>query len=195
MTKYIDPLQLFNQWFEEELKVSQLKLPAACCLSTIGLDGYPNARFVSLKEVFEGAFIITGPLSSRKGSEIEKCAKAALSFWWTSTERQIRIQGDVSRISEVHADGYFRSRNRDSQIVSIISRQGEEIQTLERLEKFFLLEKEKTDDKRIERPENWGGICIRPIRMEFMEFDESRLHKRELYTKENDTWTTEFLQP
>ena len=99
----MNPLLLFEKWFNDEKKVSNLKLPAACCLSTIGLDGYPNSRFVSLKEISNESFVITGPLSSRKGREIENCSKAALSFWWTSTERQIRIQGNISKISKLSA--------------------------------------------------------------------------------------------
>jgi pyridoxamine 5'-phosphate oxidase len=165
----MNPLLLFEKWFNEEKKVSDLKLPAACCLSTIGLDGYPNSRFVSLKEVSNESFIITGPLNSKKGVEVENSPKASLSFWWTSTERQIRIQGDVSKISRSNAKLYFEQRNRDSQIVSTVFEQGKQIQSIALLQKEFEEQKEELENKEIHCPENWGGIYIKPVRIEFME--------------------------
>ena len=74
----IDPLQIFNKWYTDELKSTNVRIPTACCLSTIGMDGYPNARFVSMKEIIDGAFIITGPLASRKGLEIEQKKSSAI---------------------------------------------------------------------------------------------------------------------
>ena len=172
-----------------------MKLPAACCLSTIGLDGYPNSRFVSLKEITNESFVITGPLNSRKGCEIENSPKAALSFWWTSTERQIRIQGDVSKISEPNAKIYFEQRNRDSKIVSTAFDQGKKNQSIAYLQKHFEEQKEELESKEIKRPENWGGIYIKPIRIEFMEFKKSRLHERKLYEQVNNEWKMIILQP
>jgi pyridoxamine 5'-phosphate oxidase len=109
----MDPIKLFTKWYQEEQHLCNIKIPSACCFSTNGLDGYPNARFVSLKEVLDGRFIITGPVSSRKGREILKSTKTSLSFWWTVTERQVRIQGDATKISDQHADNYFNERSRN----------------------------------------------------------------------------------
>jgi pyridoxamine 5'-phosphate oxidase len=131
------PIEQFRKWFDEELSLTKLRIPTACCLSTIGMDGFPNARFVSLKDILENNFIVTGTLTSRKGIEINSTNKVALSFWWTETERQVRIQGNAFRISDLLADKYFAARNRDSQIVSIVSNQGQEIQDLESLNKNY----------------------------------------------------------
>ncbi|WP_394972354.1 pyridoxal 5'-phosphate synthase [uncultured Croceitalea sp.] len=166
-----------------------------CCLSTTGLDGYPNARFVSLKEVTEESFVITGPINSRKGHEVEHNPKASLTFWWTITERQIRIQGDVSKITDAIATTYFEQRNRASKIVSNTFRQGEEIESVAYLKNNFQEQKEKLENKAIKRPENWGGISIKPIRIEFMEFKENRLHERRLFKRNDTTWKSIILQP
>ncbi|WP_339707799.1 pyridoxamine 5'-phosphate oxidase family protein [uncultured Kriegella sp.] len=124
------PIQLFLKWFDEELKRSKVRIPSAVCLSTIGTDDFPNARFVSFKELIDDSFIITGPLNSRKGLEIEKNNKVALTFWWTETERQIRIQGFATKISDQLADKYFDARSTNSQAVSLISEQGKETDNL-----------------------------------------------------------------
>src|SRR5690606_31919825 len=108
------PIAYFNKWFQEELNLTKVRIPYACCLSTMGTDGYPNARFVSLKEVTESSFVVTGPIISRKGIEINTNNKVALTFWWTETERQVRIQGDATTISGKLADKYFAERSRDS---------------------------------------------------------------------------------
>lgn len=129
------PIEHFNKWFKEELNLTKVRIPTACCLSTIGTDDFPNARFVSLKDVVENNFVVTGSLTSRKGIEINTTNKVALTFWWTETERQVRIQGNVTKISEQLADKYFTERNRDSQIVSIVSEQGQEIDSIEILTK------------------------------------------------------------
>lgn len=191
----MDPTIQFKEWFDEELEKSSLKIPSACCFSTIGKDGYPNSRFVSLKEIKNGEFIVTGPLNSRKGEEINEIPRVALTFWWTTTERQVRIQGDARFISKEEAVVYFNERNKDSKIVSIAFEQGKEIKSFEDLNEFFLTKKAAFKDKDIVCPENWGGFSIQPKRIEFMEFEESRLHKRTLFKHDKNEWTKQFLQP
>lgn len=191
----MNPLQLFKEWYAEENAMSNLKLPAACCLSTIGVDGYPNARFVSLKELINDSFVITGPIQSRKGIEIESKATAALTFWWTFTERQIRIQGDVIPISNDLADQFFDQRGGDSKIVSSIFNQGEEIQSFDHLRSRFEQGKEDLKNINVPRPEKWSGYFIQPIRIEFMQFKSSRLHERRLFECQNGIWNMKIIQP
>jgi pyridoxamine 5'-phosphate oxidase len=191
----MNPLQQFQEWHSQECEQNSMNFPNACCLSTVGLDGYPNSRFVSLKEIVDESFIITGPMSSRKGQEIENCPKAALAFWWTSTERQIRIQGNAFTIPESDAKKYFAERNRDSKIVSMLFDQGKEIQSIQHLQELFAEKKKELGNTDIECPEHWGGISINPLRIEFMDFHKSRLHERTLYKKVENTWQPFILQP
>lgn len=188
-------IELFNQWYKEELHLTTAKIPSACCLSTIGTDGYPNARFVSLKDIADNSFIVTGPLTSRKGIEIDNKNKVALTFWWTETERQVRIQGIATRIADQLADNYFSERNRDSQIVSIISEQGQEIDTIETLNQKYKSAETEFSGKPLTRPDNWGGYIIEPIRMEFLAFRSTRFHDRKLYELVNGQWIIKQLQP
>jgi len=191
----MDPFKLFNQWYQEELKRSNVRIPSACCLSTIGLDGYPNARFVSLKELKDEKFIFTGSLATRKGSELENIHKLALTFWWSATERQIRIQGNASKISDSLAEKYFNERNRDSQIVSVVSNQGQHVDEPEKLNQKYQEAEILFKDKQIIRPENWGGYSVDPIRIELLEFKESRFHSRTLFTNIDGQWEVKYLQP
>lgn len=191
----MNPIRIFETWFEQEKKQNHSKLQAACCLSTIGLDGFPNSRFVSLKAITNDSFVITGTLDSRKGIEISNCSKASLTFWWSITERQIRIQGNVIQIPKSEADIYFEQRHRDSKIVSSAFEQGKEIQSFAHLQNKFKKHKDELSDQKIERPSKWGGIYINPLRIELMEFRQSRLHERRIFTIENEEWEMKIIQP
>lgn len=190
-----DPLTAFSTLYKQHLASSALDLPGACCLSTVGLDGFPNARFVSLKEVKKEGLLITGSTSSIKGIEIESSNKVALTFWWPDIEYQVRIQGLASKIAGRLADKLFKERPLDARIVATISRQSEEINYPESLEKELEAARINHGKKGVRRPENWGGYLIKPLRMEFLQFKSSRLHLRKFYQMHNNRWTFSFLQP
>lgn len=187
------PIRIFEKWLQEELALTTVRVPTACCLSTTGTDGFPNARFVSLKEVVDDNFVITGPLSSRKGVEIRNSCKVALTFWWPATERQVRIQGTASEISAQLADKYFSERNKESKIVSAVSRQGREMADMSPLVQEY--ERLRRLDTTVNRPDDWGGYSISPVRIELMEFRATRFHQRNLYELSNGTWIEKQLQP
>lgn len=191
----MNPLEKFERWYLDETTRSAVRIPSACCLTSVGVDGYPNSRFVSLKEIVDGKFVITGPLNSKKGIELLANPKASLAFWWTETERQIRIQGDAVPIENARADAYFRGRNKESQIVSIMSEQGAELDHPATFISEFERQKVTYQDIEVNRPSNWSGFYILPKRIEFMEFKENRFHVRELYTSKNDSWCKVLLQP
>ena len=183
----------FQKWFNDELKLTKVRIPTACCLSTIGTDDYPNSRFVSLKGIVENQFIITGTITSRKGIEIGLNNKVALTFWWTESERQVRVQGNARQISNDLANKYFSERNRESQIVSIVSNQGQTISDIELLDKAY--HDIETANQILTRPENWSGYSIDPIRIEFLEFKPTRFHDRQLYELTKGQWIKIELQP
>jgi pyridoxamine 5'-phosphate oxidase len=189
------PIKIFKQFYEKELKQTSVRIPSACCLSTIGNDQFPNARFVSLKDILNDHFIITGTFTSRKGNEIENSEKVSLTFWWTQTEIQVRVQGNAFKITEQLADKYFSERNRDSQIVSLASMQGQELIDKEALTKKYDEIEFASKNQEIKRPENWGGYRIEPIRIEFLEFKPTRFHERTLFEFINGQWKTIQLQP
>jgi pyridoxamine 5'-phosphate oxidase len=191
----MNPFQIFLAVHEQELLKNKLRIPSACCLSTIGLDGYPNARFVAFKEMKEETFIVCGPPHSRKSIEMAHDPKVALTFWWTATEMQVRIQGDAIQIPAGDADKYFKERARKVQIISLVSMQGEPVGDMETLNKKLLEKEAALENEEIQRPENWGGYAINPLRIEFLEFNASRFHKRSLFQKKGGLWTMSLLQP
>lgn len=189
------PIEVFKNWFNEELKLTKARIPRACCLSTIGTDNFPNARFVSLKGILENKFIVTGTTSSRKGIEINLTDKVALTFWWTETERQVRVQGNATTLNAELANKYFAERSRDSQMVSIASNQGQKLIDIDVINKKYRDIETIFSNQPLTRPNNWGGYLITPIRIEFLEFKPTRFHNRKLFELTNGQWTETDLQP
>ncbi|SDE01524.1 pyridoxine/pyridoxamine 5'-phosphate oxidase [Niabella drilacis] len=191
----MDPLKLFEEWYKEEAAASGAVLPGACCLTTLGLDGFPNSRFVSLKEVRDGCFIITGPMDARKGKEIAANPKVALAFWWPATQRQVRIQGVATPVSPEAAAAYFAGRDIAAQLVSAICEQGKPVTDYDTMRQRFFKALDAQGDAVVARPANWGGYAITPLRIELMLFSDTRLHDRNYFEQKDGRWAHQKLQP
>ena len=190
-----DPIDLFKTWFADAIE-ENLPLPEAMSLATATRDGKPSARMVLLKQVDKSGFVFYTNYRSSKAKELDENARAAIVFYWPQLERQVRVEGTVTRVSAEESDEYFRTRPRDSQIGALASPQSEVIESREVLERRFLELQETYRDTTIERPPHWGGYRIKPERIEFWKGRLGRLHDRILYELESDqSWTIKRLAP
>ncbi|WP_291378455.1 pyridoxal 5'-phosphate synthase [Demequina sp.] len=183
------PLDQLRQWLDHASE-TDLRLPHSAVLSTTGLDGYPNARTVAVKDVDADGIVISGPLGSRKGREIAADARCALTMWWDALGRQVRVQGVASLLERERARAIFEARSREARIVASVSHQGEPA-VRGALEAAYAASRD-TDPT---MPDSWGGWIISPQRIEFMEFSDARFHARTLYELVSGTWTQVELQP
>lgn len=173
-----DPIQLFQTWFDEAKEVDTIDEANAMSLSTLSTDGFPRARVVLLKDYSKEGFIFFTNYDSEKGKSIFKYPKVGLSFYWPSLERQIIIKGTAEKLAPNKSDDYFQSRPRGSQIGAHVSPQSNEIPDRDFLESRKLALEKKYHNKQIPRPENWGGILVKPIEIEFWQGRPNRLHDR-----------------
>jgi pyridoxamine 5'-phosphate oxidase len=165
-------------------------------LSTSGEDGSVKSRVVLLKAVDTGFCFFTN-YDSSKGEQLSRNPKAAIHFFWPCFERQVRIEGIVSKTSEEFSDQYFQARPRSSQLGAIASPQSRVIDaTYDLQHKVDELEK-AYDGKIIPRPGNWGGYRLSPTMIEFWQGRPSRLHDRFRYLRESTTspWAIDRLAP
>lgn len=190
-----DPLAQFRGWLVEALAESSLMHPRSFCLSTTDEHGAPDARFVDLKDVTADGLIFGTHLKSAKASAIARDPRVAATFWWDHIARQVRITGLCSQISGAASDVLFRQRPRVARLVSRISTQSKPVNDPADLERLLEVEIAETGDRDIDRPAEWGGYCIEPVRLEFLMFQPSRLHQRQVYTRDGDRWRMEWLQP
>ncbi|MCW5520911.1 pyridoxal 5'-phosphate synthase [Aureitalea sp. L0-47] len=189
------PFLVFTHWFHEYSSKSNSKFTGACVLSTVGEDGLPNARNISIKGLEYPYLIFGSPTSSLKAKEIDANKNVALTFWWEESMRQVRIQGVVSKANDETSNFLFQDRRKEAQVVSLISEQGAELLSWEMLEGRYRIMLEDMKDKEIQRPEHWSGFQIEPFRYEFMEFRKTRLHFRKVFSKKNDGWEMKMIQP
>ncbi|RDK85319.1 pyridoxamine 5'-phosphate oxidase [Marinirhabdus gelatinilytica] len=190
-----NPFQQFKDWFDEADASGLVEEVNAMTLSTLGLDGFPRGRVVLLKEFSEKGFVFFTNYNSEKGASIAKNKQVSLSFFWQTLERQISIQGEAEKISEEQSVTYFSKRPRQSQLGAVVSDQSEPIENREALEaKLKALEKQ-FEGQDIPKPKNWGGYLVKPVSFEFWQGRRSRLHDRIQYTKKEENWLIQRLQP
>lgn len=189
-----DPIEQFRQWFQTATDAG-LHEPNALTLSTLGLDGYPAARTVLMKQFDTRGFTVFTNYTSAKAQEMEAIPKASMLFQWLSLERQIRIEGDVEKVSREESQAYYASRPRDSQIGAWVSHQSSVISSRSVLvERQDELEK-RFDGQDIPLPDFWGGYRLKPVRIEFWQGRKGRIHDRFLYTKNLVGWQLDRLAP
>jgi pyridoxamine 5'-phosphate oxidase len=190
-----DPIKQFRLWFDAAV-ASGSRLPESMTLATSTSDGKPSARVVLLKSVDTQGFVFYTNYRSAKARELDGNPHAALVFYWVGLDRQVRVQGTVSRVSAPESDQYFQTRPRESQLGALASPQSEVIESREVLEeRLSALEKEYRD-REVERPAHWGGYRLKPARIEFWENRPGRLHDRIVYDLQADgSWTIKRLAP
>jgi len=189
-----DPLQLFQEWFEEAGRAG-VAAPEAMTLATATADGAPSARMVLLKGADADGFVFFTGYGSRKGRELAENPRAALVFYWQPLGKQIRIEGPVERVSEEESAGYFASRPRGSQIAAWASQQSRPLADRGELEARYAELERQYEGKDVPLPPHWGGFRLRPEAIEFWQHRENRLHDRIFYTRAREAWKIDLISP
>lgn len=187
------PFKTISKWLREALE-RNVHEPNAITISSIGEDGFPKSRIVYLKDLLEEGLVFYTNYNSNKGKELAVNNKAHVLIFWPELERQIRITGLVDKIPEEMSDAYFSSRPYGSKIGAWASQQSEILASREELENRvkYYTDKFPTD---VPRPLHWGGYMVNPIAIEFWQGRPSRLHDRILYTKQEESWKIQRLNP
>ena len=191
-----DPFEQFQVWFDQNLKINKDD-PTAMALATVDKKGMPANRIVLLKDYNrEDGFSFYTNYDSRKAKQLKDNPKASLLFYWPQTERQIRIEGKIKKLSKAISEAYFQQRPRESQIGAWASEQSSTIpdrnyleKTVSELSRFF------DNHKQIPLPPFWGGYSLIPSYFEFWQGRPNRLHDRIIYTLVKGSWKIGRLAP
>lgn len=187
-----NPFVQFENWFSQALECG-LEEPNAMSIATVGEDGMPSSRMVLLKGLDERGFVFFTNYDSRKGKEIAHNAHACLLFFWADLQRQVRIEGQIEKISALESETYYLSRPEGSRLGAWASPQSKVIPSRQWLEAEF----EKLDNEKAlrQKPPHWGGYRLLPSYFEFWQGRPNRLHDRICYKPQSATWSIYRLAP
>ena len=189
-----DPFLQFAAWFHDALNCPAIREPNAMVLATVSPEGQPHARYVLLKGYGPEGFVFFTNYESDKGRELAAQPRAALTFGWIDLERQVRIEGTVTRTTRAAVEAYFKTRPRGSCLGAWASNQSSVIAGRSVLEA-KLAEAEALFPGDVPAPEKWGGYILVPEQIEFWQGRTNRLHDRLRYRKSGGAWVVERLAP
>jgi pyridoxamine 5'-phosphate oxidase len=189
-----DPITLLQKWMQIAID-SKVVEPNAMSLATADKEGRPNARMVLAKAIDARGVVFYTNHESHKGRELDANPKAALDFYWKEIARQIRIQGDVERVSPTESDAYFKTRPRESQLGAWVSNHQSEAITRAELDARHAELEKKFSGNEIPRPAFWGGYRVMPTRFEFWLGGPGRLHDCIAYVRDGGSWRHMRVSP
>ncbi|MCX6243448.1 MAG: pyridoxamine 5'-phosphate oxidase [Bacteroidetes bacterium] len=189
-----DPVKQFSLWFDAAVKFA-IEQPEAMFLATASKSGVPSGRMVLMKGFDANGFIFFTNYNSRKGMAIAENPVAAITFYWKELNRQVRITGNVQRVSAAESDRYFDSRPLESRIGALVSKQSSVISGRAYLDDIYNEIRKTITGKELKRPKHWGGFRIKPAVYEFWQEGPHRLHDRIQYRRIKGKWILERLAP
>lgn len=190
-----DPIAQFNKWMGEAMQ-AEVPEPNAMSLATVGADNRPSCRIVLLKGVENNQFVFYTNYQSHKGRSLEANPYCALTFFWPELERQVRVEGVVSRVEESRSEAYFQSRPLGSQIGAWASPQSSVIDNRNILEaRAEQITRRFEGMTKLPKPKQWGGFQVAPFMIEFWQGRQSRLHDRIVFTRVDNKWQRHRLAP
>jgi pyridoxamine 5'-phosphate oxidase len=189
-----DPIVQFRYWLNDALHASVAE-PTAMVLSTATIDGRPSSRVVLLKNLDHDGLTFFTNYESRKGIQIAENPYGSLVFFWPQIDRQVRIEGRISKTPRHISDEYFQSRPEGSKIGAWASPQSKRVPSREYLDNLQHDYMQLFKTRMLERPENWGGYKLFPDMLEFWQGRENRLHDRFEYKMNGGIWEINRLAP
>ena len=164
-------------------------------LSSVDKFRRPASRVVLLKEFSQRGFVFFTNYESRKGQELKKNPYVATTFFWPLLERQVRIEGSITKLSSKENQAYFAARPRDAQLSAWASSQSDQVSSRKVLEQNLKTLEQAFQDRKIPCPPYWGGYLIKPRSIEFWQGRENRLHDRIVFSRSGKTWKKSRISP
>lgn len=189
-----DPDAQFARWLAEAAN-SVLSNHDAAALATVSREGTPSVRMVLVRRHDERGFVFFTNRESRKAAELEAGGRAALCFYWREQDRQVRVEGPVSRIADAESDEYFAGRDRKSQLGAWSSPQSRPVPDRAALDARLAATEARFAGESVPRPPHWGGYRVRAEAIEFWQGRPGRLHDRARYERTAGEWACVRLAP
>lgn len=132
-TDAADPVALFRRWMQHAVDAG-VSEPHAMTISTVDAQGLPRARVLILKAVDNSGWHFAVNTASQKGHDLKANPVAALTFYWPSLVRQVRVVGPVVNDGAAASAADFLARPLGSRAMALTRRQSQPLTDLSELE-------------------------------------------------------------
>ena len=198
MIKFINssietPYLKLKEKYDDAINANQKNIEAVSISSYSNQLNEVTSRFVNLKYVNNKDFIFFSNYNSPKGKDFINHDQIAVLIYWNSINIQVRLKAKISKTPKEFNQTYFRNRSEDKNALAISSNQSKPIDSYNQVRNNYNRSLKNDDLKKC--PEFWGGYSFTPYYFEFWEGHESRINKREVYEKSDDSWQHLILQP
>ncbi len=190
-----DPIEVLRAWLDEADADEATPDANAMCIATVSPHGQPSARIVLLRGLDARGLQFFTSYFSQKGRELAHNPHAAALFFWPHLQRQVRVEGLISQLSEDESDAYFATRPTGHRLSAWASEQSEPIDDRATLDERMAHFAERFEGEEVPRPHSWGGYVLAPQRFEFWQGRPSRVHDRLEFRRDGASWTIRRLQP
>ena len=187
------PYLVFKEKYNESLNAKQKNIEAISISSYNREISEVDSRYVNLKLVTNDEFIFFSNYNSPKASSFNSHNQIAALVYWPSINVQIRMRAKIKKTTDEFNQNYFFDRSEEKNALAISSNQSKPINSYSQVKENYNKSLKNDDLKKC--PEFWGCYSFTPYYFEFWEGHESRLNKREVYEKSDDSWKHLFLQP
>lgn len=194
------PMPLLQTWLEQAI-ASEPHEAYALALATCGRDQQPSVRTVLMRELVAldsgqiGLTFYTN-YDSAKAADLAANPRAEALFFWASQQQQVRISGQVAKVSRAQTADYFAKRPHDSQLAAWVSTpQSGVVDSRDTMQKRYDALAEQYRDQAVPVPDFWGGYQLTAESIEFWQGRANRMHDRIVYVWQDASWTRERLLP
>lgn len=188
-----EPAKLFQQWLREAVDEG-VPEPHAMTLSTGDETGAPDARVLILKDLDDHGWWFATNSESVKGVQLAAQPRAALTFYWPTVARQIRVRGFVVAGSTELSAADFRSRSTAARAVALASKESQPLVSRATCAQAVAnAERQLAADPDLVAP-SWQVYALVAYTVEFWQAHKDRMHTRVQY-RYCDHWTHTLLWP
>ncbi|WP_282837251.1 pyridoxine/pyridoxamine 5'-phosphate oxidase [Microbacterium flavum] len=187
----MDPLALAAQWLPGDGEDRMLMT-----VSTVGLDGNPDARTTMLSDFDGRRFAFHTDANSQKAAELATNPAVALTILWPGFTRQLVVQGTAERSPRTESDiAYHRRSPYLQQLAWQNTPEFARLPLPDRRAKWeeFLTAHGGPDAPAFAAPSTWAGFSVTPHRLLFWVSNPAAASRRLAYTRSPDGWEMTVL--
>lgn len=189
-----DPVQLFTEWLLHAIDFGVVE-PHAMTVSTVDAQSRPSARVLILKDIDATGWHFAVSSVSRKGRELDRNPAVALTFYWPTLARQVRVGGVVRADPPGVTAADFLARPAGSREMALTRRQSEPYTAHAELDEALHKARLELAATPSMVPDEWVSYTVAADTVEFWQADAQRRHQRLRYERDGHSWTSTLLWP